>query len=174
LKGDKFSSSQRPKNALEKKEMKNIPYAYVVGSLMHAHVCLRPEIACVVGMLGRYQSNSGMEHWKATKEVMRYLQETKNHMLTYKHIVHPSTLGYVFMLMGGAISWKSIKHSVLEAEFIASFEASFTCEMVKEFYRRASSCGFNILSHYEFTMIIWQLLYFLRITKVEAEANILT
>jgi hypothetical protein len=62
LKGDSFNLSQCPKNVLEKKEMESIPYAYVVGSLMHAQICLRPDIAYAVGMLGRYQSNPRMEH----------------------------------------------------------------------------------------------------------------
>jgi hypothetical protein len=62
LKGYTFNLSQCPKNVLEKKEMESIPYAFVVGSLMHAQVCLRPDIAYAVGTLGRYQSNPGMEH----------------------------------------------------------------------------------------------------------------
>jgi hypothetical protein len=50
--------------------MKNITYASVVGNLLDAQVCTRPNIAMAVGMLGRYQSNPGMKHWKATKRVM--------------------------------------------------------------------------------------------------------
>ncbi|GAA0175174.1 transmembrane signal receptor [Lithospermum erythrorhizon] len=71
-KGDKFSLMQYPKNKLERKEMENIPYPSVVGSLMYAQTCTRPDISFAVGMLGRYQSNLGMDHWKAAK-VLRYL-----------------------------------------------------------------------------------------------------
>ena len=46
-KGDKFSLSQCPKNDFEEKEMQKIPYASVVGSLMYAQVCTRPDIACI-------------------------------------------------------------------------------------------------------------------------------
>jgi hypothetical protein len=53
--------------------VKNIPYAYAVGILLYAHVCTRPEIAMAVEMLGRYQSNTRLEHWKAAKKVKRYL-----------------------------------------------------------------------------------------------------
>ncbi|KAL6320914.1 hypothetical protein AAG906_010723 [Vitis piasezkii] len=60
-----------PKNDLEQEQMKNIPYAFVVGSLMYAQVCTRPDIAFVVGMLGRYQNNPGIDHSKAAKKVMR-------------------------------------------------------------------------------------------------------
>ena len=62
VKGDRFSLNQCPSNDLEKKEMKNIPYAFAVGSLMYAQVCTRLDISYVIGMLGRYQSNPGLEH----------------------------------------------------------------------------------------------------------------
>jgi len=61
-KGDKFGLYQCPKNELEKEEMNNIPYASIVGSLMYAQTCTRPYINFAVGMLGRYQSNPGIEH----------------------------------------------------------------------------------------------------------------
>jgi hypothetical protein len=61
-KGDKFSLKQCPQTDFEKNAMKDIPYASVVGSLMYAQVCTRPDIAFITGMLGRYLSNPGMEH----------------------------------------------------------------------------------------------------------------
>ena len=54
VKGDKFYLNQCPKNDLEREQMKDIPYASVVESLMYAQVCTRPDISFVVGMLGRY------------------------------------------------------------------------------------------------------------------------
>ncbi|KAK2989068.1 hypothetical protein RJ640_018857 [Escallonia rubra] len=84
IKGDKFSLLQCPRNQLEQDEMERIPYASAVGSLMYAQVCTRPDITYVVGMLGCYQINPRMGHWKATKKVMRYLQDTKDFMLTYR------------------------------------------------------------------------------------------
>ncbi|XP_059654940.1 secreted RxLR effector protein 161-like [Cornus florida] len=80
-------------------------------------VCTRSDI----GMLGRYQSNPGMHHWKATKKVMRYLQGTKHYMLTFRKTgelevigysdsdfagcvdSRRSTFGYLFLLAGGAM-----------------------------------------------------------------------
>lgn len=146
-KGHKFSLEQCPKNKLEIQEMQKIPYASAVGSLMYAQVCTRPDIAFIVGMLGRYLSNPGMDHWKAVKRVMRYLQRTKDYMLTYRKSDHleiigysdsdfagcidsrKSTSGYIFILAGGAISWKSSKQtlvaaSTMEAEFVACYGAS--------------------------------------------------
>ena len=46
--------------------MKAFPYSSVVGSLMYAQVCTRPNIAFVVGVLGRYLSDHGQSHWKAS------------------------------------------------------------------------------------------------------------
>ena len=88
------------------------------------NVCLNMHKAQHPGMLGRYQSNSRLDHWKATKKVMRYLQGIKDYMLTFKRSDNlevigysdsdfagcvdnrKSTFGYLFMLAGGAISWK--------------------------------------------------------------------
>ena len=146
-KGDKFSLHQCPKNELEKKDMERFPYASAIGSLMYAQVCTRLNIAYIIGMLGRYLSNPGMDHWKKAKRVMRYLQRTKDYMLTYRRSSHleivgysdsdfagcldsrKSTSSYIFMLARGAISWKSVKQtliasSTMEAEFIACYKSS--------------------------------------------------
>ena len=115
--------------------------------MMYLEVCTRPDIAFAMGMLGRYQQNPGMDHWRAAKKVMRYLQGTKDYMLTYRHSDHlelvgytdadfagcvdskKSTSGYIFLLAGGAVSWKSIKQtltasSTMEAEFVACYEGT--------------------------------------------------
>lgn len=75
---DFVSASQCPRSDIEKDQMKGIPYASAVGSVMYAQTCTRPDIAYAVGLLGRYQSNPGMEHWKAAFKVMRYLQGTRD------------------------------------------------------------------------------------------------
>ena len=93
-KGDKFSLKQCPKGNLEIHEMQKIPYASAVGCLMYAQVCTRLDIAYIVGVLGRYLSNPGMDHWKAAKRVMRYLKRTKYYMLTYKRSDQLEITGY--------------------------------------------------------------------------------
>ncbi|XP_074299949.1 secreted RxLR effector protein 161-like [Silene latifolia] len=128
--------------------MERIPYASVVGSLNYVQTCTGPDISFAVGMLGRYESNPGMDHWKVAKKVLRYLQGTKELMLTYRRSDHlevigysdsdyagcvnsrKSTFGYLFLLAEGAVSWKSGKQyviatSTMEAEFVACFEALF-------------------------------------------------
>ncbi|KAL6334583.1 hypothetical protein AAG906_019085 [Vitis piasezkii] len=65
-KGNKFSLHQCPKNELERKDMERFSYASAVGSLMYAQVCTHPDIAYIVGMLGRYLSNPAGDPLQAT------------------------------------------------------------------------------------------------------------
>jgi hypothetical protein len=145
--------------------MKQIPYASVVGSLMYAQVCTRPDITFVVGMLGRYQTNPGMDHWKAAKKVLRYLQGTKNYMLTFRKSDNLEVIGYsvsdfsgcvdskkstsyyIFMLAAGLISWKSAKQSItasstMQAEFMACYEATGQAVWLKNFI-----LGFQVMDN---------------------------
>ena len=43
-------------------EMSVIPYASAIGSIMYAMLCTRPDVNLAVSLVGRYQSNPGMEH----------------------------------------------------------------------------------------------------------------
>ncbi|XP_042966696.1 secreted RxLR effector protein 161-like [Carya illinoinensis] len=136
VKGDKFSKSQCPQDDNERTQMQMVPYSSVVDSLMYAQVCTQPDIAYVVG---RYLSDPGLAHWKATKKVLRYLQGTKDLVLTYWRSDILDIVGYsnanfagclddrkstsscVFMMAEGDVSWKSVKQalaasSTMEAE----------------------------------------------------------
>ena len=70
----KLSSAQCPTSDEEQEEMKQIPYASAVGSLMYAMVCTRPDIAHAVGVVSRFLSNPGKDHWEAVKWILRYLR----------------------------------------------------------------------------------------------------
>jgi hypothetical protein len=137
--------------------MKVIPYAPAVGSLMYAQVCTRPGLAFVSGMLLRYQKNPGKPHWDGVKKGLRYLQDTKYLMLTYKKSDAPleivgysdsdfadcldidkSTSWYIFTLANEVISWKSFKQTIttsstMYAEFVACYEATGQTEWFKKF-----------------------------------------
>ena len=101
-------------------------YAQAIGSLMYVMNCTRPDIAYAVSKLSRYTSNLGLDHWKATVRVLRYLKYTQNYGLHYPK--YPAVLelycdanwisdtkdpksisGYLFTLGGGPVSWKSSK-----------------------------------------------------------------
>ena len=88
---------------MEREQMKKIPYSSAMGSLMYAQTCTRPDISFAVGMLGRYQSNPRFEHRKAAKKVMRYLQGTKDYMLTYKRYEQLEVVGYSDSDYGGCL-----------------------------------------------------------------------
>ena len=103
-------------------KMKNVRYSLIVGSLMYAQVCTRPDISFVVGVLGRFMSKLGLIHYQAVKKVFSYLLGTKDHILTYRCanslnvFVYSdadfkggaddkkSTTGYILVMAGGAMS----------------------------------------------------------------------
>ena len=64
--------------------MSRVPYASAVGSLMYAMVCTRLDIAHAVGVLRRFMSNPGKEHWMVVKRVFRYLRGTSDYGLCYQ------------------------------------------------------------------------------------------
>ena len=63
--------------------MSRIPFASVVGSLMYAMLCTRPDICYAVGIVSRYQSDQGEEHWITVKHILKYLRRTRDYMLVY-------------------------------------------------------------------------------------------
>ena len=63
--------------------MSRVPYASAVGSLMYAMVCTRPDITHAVGVLSRFMSKLGKEHWIPVKRVFRYLRGTSDYGLCY-------------------------------------------------------------------------------------------
>ncbi|KAM2686697.1 hypothetical protein EV2_009558 [Malus domestica] len=57
-----LSKSMGPKTPEEIRQIRTIPYASAIGSLMYAMICTRPDIAYDVSITSRYQSNPGLEH----------------------------------------------------------------------------------------------------------------
>ncbi|KAK1653334.1 hypothetical protein QYE76_071139, partial [Lolium multiflorum] len=103
-----------------------------------------------------YQSDPGMEHWTAVKNILKYLKRTKDMFLCYggdQELVvtsytdaswntdpddSKSQSGYVFILNGAAVSWASSKQctvakSSTESEYIAASEASSEAVWMKRF-----------------------------------------
>ena len=81
--GSSLSVNQRPKTPAKIERMRGISYASAVGSLMYAMLCTRPDICFVIGMVSRYQSDPGEEHWIAVKHIFKYLRRTRDCMLVY-------------------------------------------------------------------------------------------
>ena len=122
-------------------------YQSAVGSLMYLAVSTRPDISYSIGSLARFNSKPTKEHWVALKRVLRYLKGTKDLGILYSKAEKDSCIGYtdadwagdqddrrsisgyVFLLSGGAISWKSQKQrcvalSTAEAEYVAMSTAT--------------------------------------------------
>uniref|UniRef100_A0A6N2NK50 Reverse transcriptase Ty1/copia-type domain-containing protein n=1 Tax=Salix viminalis TaxID=40686 RepID=A0A6N2NK50_SALVM len=145
IKGDRFSNDQCPRNALEKEQMKDILYSSAVDSLLYAQVCTRPDIAMAVGMLGRYQSNQDWNIGKLQRKLCDICKEPNITVVGYSDSdfagcvdSRKSTSGYIFLLAGGAISWRSSKQTIvatstMEAEFIACYEATTQALWLKIF-----------------------------------------
>ncbi|GJV38490.1 zinc finger, CCHC-type containing protein [Tanacetum coccineum] len=100
-----------------------LEYSRVIGCLMYAMTCTRPDIAFAMGKLSRYTSNPGTQHWQAIQRI----SNTED---------NSSTSGWVFLLGGGAISWASKKQtcitgSTMEYEFVALAAAGKEAEWLK-------------------------------------------
>ena len=74
LQGVKFSQTQCPTTAEDGEKMKVIPYDSAIGSIMYATLCTRPDVCLSISLAGRYQSNPGVDHWTAVKNILKYLK----------------------------------------------------------------------------------------------------
>eukprot|EP00252_Welwitschia_mirabilis_P028029 TRINITY_DN992_c0_g1_i5.p1 TRINITY_DN992_c0_g1~~TRINITY_DN992_c0_g1_i5.p1 ORF type:complete len:816 (+),score=171.97 TRINITY_DN992_c0_g1_i5:277-2448(+) len=164
-----LSRKDCPSSKEDVAKVRNIPYASAVGSLMYAMVCTRPDIAYAVGVVSRYMSNYGWNHWLAVKWILRYLKGTQMHCLCFGNEdlslqgfvdanfaadldSRRSTTGYAFTFGGGAVSWLSrlqpiVTLSTTEAEYVALTEA---CKEMIWLCRFLGSLGFKQKKHYVF------------------------
>ncbi|GJY64382.1 hypothetical protein Tco_0465842 [Tanacetum coccineum] len=93
---------------------------------MYAMTCTRPDVSFSLSMVSRHQQNPGEGHWTAVKNILRYKDDSR------------SQSGWVFLLNGGAVTWKSSKQdtvadSTCESEYIAACEASKEAIWMKNF-----------------------------------------
>jgi hypothetical protein len=97
----------------------------LIGSLMYAMICTRPDIAYSVSTLSRFNHNPSSEHYHAAVRVLRYLDQTSNlgiifgsegatQLVGYSDSgyagdkdTRKSTAGYLYKMNGGSVSWKS-------------------------------------------------------------------
>jgi hypothetical protein len=125
----------------------NVPYRELVGGLLYASGWTRPDITYATGQVSKFMSKPIKEHWTAAKRILRYLKGAMAMQIKYgRHdegleLVgyadsdwtgdtsdRKSTSGYMFMLEGGLVSWRSKKQQVValstaEAEYISLAEA---------------------------------------------------
>ncbi|GKE34315.1 retrotransposon protein, putative, ty1-copia subclass, partial [Tanacetum coccineum] len=138
---NKTQGASTPK---EVKRMKNVPYASAVGSIMYA--------------VSRFQQNPSELHWTTVKNILKYLRNTKDMFLVYGGNTEAelqvdcycdagfetdrddtkSQTGYVFILNGGAVDWKSSKQSTTamsatEVEYIDASKAVMEAVWIRKF-----------------------------------------
>ena len=120
-----LTAKMSPSSPSEHHFMADKPYRSLIGSLMFAMVCSRPDIAYALGVLCRFMSNPGPLHWKAGMRILAYLRGHTALGLTYTRAeglrLHGyadaswaddrdnrrSTTGFVYFLSGAAVSCKS-------------------------------------------------------------------
>ena len=153
-----LNKSQCPSPSSDaEKRMKGIPYASAIGSIMYAMICTRPDVSYALSMTSRFQQNPGDDHWIAVKNILKYLRRTKDMFLVYGGLESELTVrcytdasfqtdrddsksqsGYVFILNGGAVDWKSSKQSTVaqsttESEYIAASKAAQEAMWLRKF-----------------------------------------
>ncbi|OWY96232.1 Integrase, catalytic core protein [Phytophthora megakarya] len=130
--------------------MANVPYRNAVGCLMYLMVGTRPDLAAAVGVLSQFAADPCPMHWHALKRVFRYIQGTKPHSIEFQANCdrglegysdadwagdiesRRSTSGYVFIMNGGCICWRSKKQRTValsEATQEAVWLKVFLCEL---------------------------------------------
>ena len=141
----KLSKEQSPKTEKERDHMSKVPYASAIGSLMYVMVCTRLDIAHAVGVVSRFMSRHGKQHWETVKWILRYLKGSSKTCLCFISAnlklqgyvdadfagdidSRKSTTGFVFTLGGIAIFWalnlqKIVNLSTIEAKYVAPIEA---------------------------------------------------
>ena len=108
-------------------------------------------------MTSRFQQDPGEDHWTAVKNILKYLRRTKDEFLVYGGTDEElsvtgytdasfqtdqddfkSQSGFVFLLNGGSVSWKSSKQSTIadsttESEYIAASDAAKEAVWIRKF-----------------------------------------
>ena len=161
----------RPKEENEKLLGPEVPYLSAIGALMYLANCTRPDIAFSVNLLARYSSAPTLRHWNGVKHLLRYLRGTSDMGLFYSKIPKPELLGYtdagylsdphkarsqsgyVFTCGNTAISWRSVKQTMVatssnHSELLALHEASRECMWLRSMIQHIrDSSGLSPISN---------------------------
>ena len=70
LQGVKLSKTQNPTRTENRKRMKVIPYASVIGSIKYAMLCTRPIVYLALSLAKEYNFDLIVDHWTAVKNIL--------------------------------------------------------------------------------------------------------
>lgn len=114
------------------------PYSSLVGALLWAAQCTRPDISFLVHKLSQFLHNPSASHWDAAIRVLNYLVLTKSLQLRLDgpktccgysdsdwaedRVDRRSTSAYTFRAGDGSISWRSKKQPTVS---LSSTEAEY-------------------------------------------------
>ena len=70
LQGVKLSKTQSPTMAEDRKRMKVIPYATVIGSIKYVVLCTRPIVYLAMSLARGYNSDLRVDHWTSVKIIL--------------------------------------------------------------------------------------------------------
>ena len=70
LQGVKLSKTQSPATPEDRKRMKVIPYATVIGSIKYVVLCTRPIVYLAMSLARGYNSDLRVDHWTAVKIIL--------------------------------------------------------------------------------------------------------
>lgn len=118
-----------------------------IGALLYLARIARPDIAFAIGQLARFQADPGESHLRGIKRVLRYLIGTKHFSIKFPahdeikfigysdadyagdQLTRRSTGGFIFMLNGAPICWRSKLQtltalSTTESEYVGLTETA--------------------------------------------------
>ena len=129
-------------------------YQSLIGKLLYASSCTRPDITAAISHLSRFMSKPQVRHWDQAKRVLRYLKGTTHYALRhsadaslapvfYQDASYAdedgalSRTGFLVMMAGAAVNWGSQRqHSValstVEAEYMALCAATQEAMFVRQ------------------------------------------
>lgn len=143
--GATLSSSQSPVAPEDIEFMSTKPYRQLLGALWYAATISVPEITFPLSLCAQYAANPGEAHWRALKQIARYVVTTRDLWLTFggpgdgfcgyadadwgSQPHRKSYSGYAFLAGCGAITWSTKKQSIValsstESEYITLTHAS--------------------------------------------------
>ena len=75
LQGVKLSKTQNPTATENRKRIKVIPYASVIGSIKYSMLYTRPIVYLTMSLARGYNSDQGVDHWTAVKIILSRIRK---------------------------------------------------------------------------------------------------